>query len=51
MGVRFALDDQDTLTTLEAWLADNGPQWAAKVRAVYGEGAEDVLAMVLGGVA
>lgn len=49
MGVSLSSDDSDTTMTLDAWMQENGPRWAEQVRALFGDSAEDALAMVLGG--
>lgn len=39
-------DDTETRASIEAWLDEHLPPWAAKVRGIYGTDADDVLAMV-----
>lgn len=51
MGVSLSSDDRETIQSLDTWLEANGPIWRERVRAIYGNAADDVLAMVLGGVA
>lgn len=36
---------------LNNWLADNRPAWATKIRAIYGDQADDVLEIILGDAA
>lgn len=50
MNGKLTSDDTDTTTALNEWLAERGPAWAQKVRGIYGDSADDVLAMVLGEV-
>lgn len=44
-------DNSPTANTIDAWLAVAGKPWAERVREMYGDSAEDVLEMVLGGAA
>lgn len=39
-------DHYESIASLEEWLSEHGPAWAAKVRDLFGDTADDCLAMI-----
>lgn len=51
MSIRIDEDgNQQTATTINAWLAEHAGPWADRVRAEFGSQYDDCLAMVVGEV-
>lgn len=45
-GLMLSPAEEPTATTINGWLAEHGKPWGAKVRAIYGDSADDVLEML-----
>lgn len=45
-GLMLSPAEEPTTNTIDAWLAEHGPDFARRVRVMYGDSAEDVLEML-----